>query len=305
MDSVMTVTGPVDASALGMTLTHEHLFINLLREYRRDGLLHDVQLMCEEVTRFRSAGGGTIVDCTSQELGRNPLGLKQVSETTGIKIVMGTGHYRDPYLDRAWFDRTSAANIADLMVAEITKGVDGTGVKAGIIGEIGADKWFVSTAEERSFRAAALTQRRTGLTITTHAARWPVGREQLKILKEAGAEPNRIIVGHCDSVPDSDYHEEIARSGSYVQFDTIRGGSEYDLERVSGYVLNLTRKGLADKILLSHDVCLRSQLSIYGGCSYDFIPTKFLPRLRKAGLTDDEIAVLVVENPRRALSGTR
>lgn len=305
MDQVMSVTGPVAASTLGMTLTHEHIFINLMREYRGDGLLHDVQLMCDEVQRFGRAGGGTIIDCTTEELGRNPEGLKRISEATGVKIVMGTGHYRDPYLDRSWFDRTSASAIADLMITEVTEGIGGTAIKAGIIGEIGADKWFVSTAEERSFRAAALTQRRTGLTITTHAARWPVGREQFRILIEAGAEPNRIIIGHCDTVPDTEYHEEIARGGSYVQFDTIQGDSAYQTERVKDYVLNLFRKGFGDKILLSHDVCLTSNLSVYGGCGYDFIPVQFLPMLKEKGLAADDIEMMMVENPRRALTGAR
>ena len=85
MDQVMSVTGPVAASTLGMTLTHEHIFINLMREYRGDGLLHDVQLMCDEVQRFGRAGGGTIIDCTTEELGRNPEGLKRISEATGVK----------------------------------------------------------------------------------------------------------------------------------------------------------------------------------------------------------------------------
>jgi phosphotriesterase-related protein len=303
MDHVMTVTGPVAASELGVTLPHEHVFINLMREYRGDGLLHDEQLMCEEVARFAHAGGGTIVDVTTAELGRNPLGLQRISSATGVKIVMGTGHYRDPYLDREWFDRMSAAQIADLMVAEVEQGIDGSGVRAGIIGEIGADKWYVSASEERSFRAAALTQRRTGLTITTHAARWPVGREQLRILVEAGADPRRVIVGHCDTVPDVAYHEELARAGAFVQFDCIQGETAYQVEREAGYVLNLLAKGFGAQVLLSHDICLTSNLSVNGGCGYDYIPTRFLQVLREKGVRDADIEMLTIDNPRRALTG--
>ncbi len=215
---------------------------------------------------------------------------------------MGTGHYRDPYLDRAWFDRLTASQIADLMVEEIDGGIAGSGVRAGIIGEIGADKRYVSTAEERSFRAAALTQRRTGLTITTHAARWPVGREQLRILVEAGADPGRVIIGHCDTVPDLAYHEELARGGSYVQFDCIQGENAFVVERVAGYILNLMGKGFGERILLSHDICLMSNLNAFGGCGYDYIPTRFVPILREKGLTEADIRMLTVDNPRRALT---
>ena len=303
MPDVMTVTGPVAATELGMTLPHEHVFIDLTREYHWDGLLNDEELMRDEVARFKRAGGGTIVDVTTEELGRNPLGLKRISQKTGVKIVMGTGHYRDPYLDRAWFDRMTAQEIADLMVEEIEVGIGDTGVRAGIIGEIGADKRYVSTAEERSFRAAALTQKRTGLTITTHATRWPVGREQLRIMVEAGADPSRVIVGHCDTVPDMDYHEELARGGSYVQFDCIQGENAFVVERAAGYILNLLRRGFGERILLSHDICLMSNLNAFGGCGYDYIPTHFIPVLREKGLTDADVRMLTVDNPRRALGG--
>ncbi len=104
--SVMTVLGPVASGTLGVTLPHEHLFIDLLREYRANGLLHDEALAIEEVRRFREAGGATIVDCTSEGLGRQPEALRRVSEATGVGIVMGSGHYRRPYLDEARVDRS-------------------------------------------------------------------------------------------------------------------------------------------------------------------------------------------------------
>ncbi len=110
-----------------------------------------------------------------------PAALRRVSQATGISIVMGCGHYRDPYLDRDWFDRTPVEAIADELVRDITEGVRGTGIRAGVIGEIGADRGFISAAEERSFRAAARAHLRTGLTISTHAARWPAGIAQMRL----------------------------------------------------------------------------------------------------------------------------
>src|SRR5215475_1005268 len=195
---VMTVTGPVDAQQLGVVLPHEHVFIDLVSEYRGSGLLNDEHLACEELRALKSAGGCTLVDLTLDEIGRDPAALRRVSEATGLSIVMGCGHYRDPYLDRDWFDRTAVDAIADQIVLDITDGVRGTGVRAGIIGEIGADRLYISAAEERSFRAAARAHLRTGLTISTHAARWPVGLEQLQLLTEEGADPRRVIIGHAD-----------------------------------------------------------------------------------------------------------
>ena len=244
------------------------------------------------------------MDVTSEGLGRNPEGLREISQHTGVKIVMGCGHYRDPYLDRSWIDRTDTDTVAGLIESEIAQGVAGTDIRPGIIGEIAADKWYVSAAEERSFRAAARAQKRTGLTITTHAARWAaVGRAQLAILRHEDVDPRRIIIGHCDTVPDTDYHSEVARGGSYVEYDTIRDESEYELDRVVGYIMNMFKAGLGEQVLISHDVCLTSHLSIHGGPGYDYIPSRFVPRLKVAGLTADDIETLLVHNPRRALTG--
>ncbi|MGI9004595.1 MAG: hypothetical protein ACR2FU_00050 [Streptosporangiaceae bacterium] len=103
----MTVTGAVAAGELGVVLPHEHVFIDLVREYRGSGLLNDEHLACQELAALRAAGGATLVDLTPDEIGRDPAALRRVSAATGISIVMGCGHYRDPYLDRGWFDKTA------------------------------------------------------------------------------------------------------------------------------------------------------------------------------------------------------
>ncbi len=299
----MTVRGPVPAAEIGVTLPHEHIFINLIREYRGEGLLNDHALAVTEVTRFQDAGGSTLVDCTNLGLQRDPLALRRVSEETNLNVVMGCGLYRDPYIDRDWLDRTSTDELTELIVHDIEVGADSTDVRAGIIGEIGADKWYISTSEERSFRAAARAQLRTGLAITTHAARWPIGSAQLDLLEEEGVDPRRVIVGHCDMVPLPEYHESLARRGAWVEFDTIRGESEYDLAARVEFVLAMARKDLLGHVLLSHDVCLRTMLHAMGGCGYDFVLTTFVDRLRAAGLDEADVHLLTVENPRRALVG--
>ncbi len=301
----MTVTGPVGPDQLGVVLPHEHVFIDLVAEYRGSGLLNDEHLACQELRALRAAGGGTLVDLTLDEIGRDPAGLRRVSEATGISIVMGCGHYRDPYLDRDWFDRTAVDAIADELVRDITEGVRGTGIRAGIIGEIGADRGFVSAAEERSFRAAARAHLRTGLTISTHAARWPVGIAQLDLLAEEGVDPRRVIVGHTDSVPMPGYHLALVRKGCYVSFDSIGTGSPYDTARAVDYVLELVRAGFGAQILLSQDVCLRDHLQACGGCGYAYLLTGFLPLLTAAGLDPEQVSSFVTDNPRAALTGTR
>ena len=299
------MTGPVPAGELGVVLPHEHVFIDLVREYRGSGLLNDEHLARQELAALRAAGGGTLVDLTLDEIGRDPAALRRASEATGISIVMGCGHYRDPYLDRGWFDRTAVDAIADVLVRDITEGVRGTGIRAGIIGEIGSDRGYISAAEERSFRAAARAHRQTGLTISTHAARWPVGTAQLGLLAEEGVDPRRVIVGHTDSVPVPGYHLALVRQGCYVSFDSIGTGSRYDTERAVGYVLELVRAGFGEQILLSQDVCLRDHLQACGGCGYAYLLTGFLPMLTAAGLDPEQVRSFVTSNPRAALTGVR
>jgi phosphotriesterase-related protein len=298
----MTVRGPVPAGDLGVVLPHEHVFIDLLREYRGAGLLADEELAVDEVGRFRAAGGGTLVDCTSEGLGRRPDALRRVSEATGVAIVMGSGHYRRPYLDEARVDASSVNELADGIVRDLNEGVRDTGIRAGVIGEIGCDR-VISALEERVFRAAARAHRRTGVAITTHAARWPVGEAQLDLLEEEGVDPGRVIVGHCDMVPDPDYHLRLARRGAWVQFDTIQGIHETDTQRRRAWIRALVDAGLEGRLLLSHDVCLSSDLAAYGGPGYAYLLTGFRQRMTDAGFSDELFTRIVVDNPRRALTG--
>jgi len=310
--TIVTVRGPVPAGALGVTLMHEHLLINLLREFRSDGLLNDIPLAVRELARFRDAGGGTLVDVTNASIGRDPRALRAISEQVGVNVVMGAGLYRHQYYDAAWVDRTSTAEMAEWIVRDLTVGVGDTGIRAGIIGEIACDEW-ITAQEERVFRAAARAHKKTGVTITTHAARWPIGLAQLDVLAEEGVDLRRVIVGHSDTVASAgwtspahvmEYHEALARRGAYVQFDTIRRTGEHELEIRLAYTRNLLAKGYAQQILLSHDVCLRSHLRAHGGGGYDFLLTDFVPRLQSAGVSKEEIGIITTENPRRALTGT-
>ena len=295
----MTVLGPVDSGELGVTLPHEHVFLDLTREYRGDGLLNDPVLAAHELALYAEAGGRTVVDVTSVGLARDPAALRSMATRTGLNIVMGCGFYRRAYFPPA-VDELSTDAVADWIVRDIEEGVDG--VRAGIIGEIGCDR-VMTALEERSFRAAARAQRRTGLTITTHAARWPVGLPQLDLLMEEGVDPRRVVVGHCDMVPDHDYHLELARRGAFVQFDTVQGASEYDTRCRLDWIRSLAEEGYLDRVLLSQDVCLRSDYAAFGGPGYAYVVTGFADRLRDEGFEKADLDQLLVDNPRRMLTG--
>jgi predicted metal-dependent phosphotriesterase family hydrolase len=301
---VMTVRGPIDPDALGVTLPHEHLILDLFRITRiRDQRLNDVPLLIEEAARFKACGGSTIVELSNHGLSPDPAGLRRISEATGLHVVMGSGWYREPYYDHQYIGQRSTRDLAADLVRDIEQGILGTGIRPGIIGEIGADLSFVSPAEERVFRAAGRAHLKTGLAITTHALESPVGLQQLDILEDEGVDLRRVVIGHAATWPDPDYHEAIARRGAYVQFDTIRGLRPYETKQQVRLTLELIRRGYLEQTLLSQDNCFQSHLVAYGGNGFAFVPTTFASMLEEAGLSHQQVQTMLVENPRRVLSG--
>jgi len=129
-----------------------------------------------------------------------------------------------------------------------------------------------------------------------------VGGRQLDLFKEEGVELTRVCIGHCDSQPYLDYCLSIVERDAFVAFDNI-GLQMGDLEeRIAGLVMELARRGHAERILLSHDVGQTAELRRFGGRGFTYLTETFLPRLRTAGASEDLIATLTVLNPRAFLS---
>ncbi|TMC63928.1 MAG: phosphotriesterase-related protein [Chloroflexi bacterium] len=310
VDYATTVTGPVDPATLGITLPHEHTAISLWHIPARWDyweLTRDEGLIVEELGLFRTAGGGTLVDLTLDGIGRDPAWLARVSGATGLNVVMGCGWYRGAYYPaEARIDRRSVDDLADELVREATDGVGESGIRPGVIGEIGTDKPWVSALEERVHRAAARASRRTGLAITTHAVMSDVGLAQLRIFEEEGADPTRVVIGHADSYPSLDYYLAIVGRGASIEFDflgmSFTPRERHNEGRIVELLCDLLGRGHADRVLLSQDVCHNSQLKHYGGNGYVHLAEAFLPKLRAAGASDAEIETLTVANPRRLLT---
>ena len=310
MALVQTVLGPIDPSLLGFTLPHEHTQIALWHVRDRWDywqLTRDEPLILEELAAYRASGGNAIVDLTLDGVGRDPAWLAGLARASGLHVVMGSGWYREAYYPpELRVDRRSVDDLADELVREVTEGVGGTGIRPGIIGEIGTDKPWVSALEERVHRAAARAARGTGLAVTTHGVLSPVGLDQLRIFEEEGLDPARVIIGHADSYPHLEHHLAIIERGASVEFDflgmSFTPQERHGEGRLVELLCELLARGHAERILLSQDVCHDAQLSRYGGNSYTYLARSFLPRLREAGVGDAEIETMTVANPRRLLT---
>lgn len=302
--AITTVRGEIRAADLGYTLSHEHVLCDLwpiLRSY--NGILDDEALAARELNAYHDAGGRSIIDATSGGLGRNPLALRRIAEATGVHIIMGAAWYREDVYPS--FVRELDTNaLAGRIVEELMTGVDGSGVRAGMIGEIGTERKFITPAQERVFRAAARAQRSTGVAIVTHTTHFgELALEQIDLLGEEGVRPDRISISHLGDRYETGPLLSIAHKGTYLSVDNIGylGDGYPDDDVRARNVVMLVREGFLDRVLLSGDVCVKTHLHAYGGKGYDHVQARFLPLLRQQGLTEEEIYTMTVVNPARLL----
>ena len=342
--SVMTVCGPLPGNALGVISPHEHIFIDIRNQFSeftaatrraiseqpvqmsnldalsrnpyavKDNLvLADLAVAEDEVLRFKRAGGDTIVDATSIGIGRDPEALRSVARDTGLNIVAGCGYYTGDTHPRDMDSRT-VEQIKQEMLTDIRTGIDGTRIRAGVIGEIGASV-EITPNERKALIAAAEVQAETGLGMHIHTYPWGTqGLVALEIARQHGAHLDKIVIDHVDVEFHMDYILELLRTGAFVEFDNF--GKEYFIERrfrgFAGGVFardiervvvlkQLVEEGYLRQLLITNDVCLKTLLHKYGGRGYDHVLTDVVPMLLDEGITPEQIDVLLKDNPRRFL----
>jgi phosphotriesterase-related protein len=303
MKNVETVLGPVPADQLGFILPHEHLLVDTYDVRRSaEGVLLELSTMSDEVADYKAAGGNTIVDQTIYGLHPDPNGLAEISKATGVHIIAGTGFYHQQYYPE-WLDDWSVTQIADRMLGHIVDGFPGTNIKAGIMGELGTHHRGVKANERKVLEAAAKVQAETKRPIGTHALFTEVGIEQLNILEEAGADLDITLIGHCDTNRDIEYSRKLLKRGVWIGYDAVGQLDKQRDELRAQTIATLISEGYLEKILISTDIAARARLKIHGNEGYKFLITKFLPLLRSAGVTDDQINTLTRKNPQRFLAG--
>ena len=339
---VQTVLGLVPPSELGATTTHEHLYIDFSFMYRpaqdtpsqeladapialenlgwvrrnyysnRSNLqLTDLDTTIREVRKFNDVGGGAMVDATSMGIGRKPDALTQISRESGVHIVMGAGFYVAAVHPKDMDERT-VDDLAREIISDISEGVDGTGVKAGIIGEIGCS-WPLAPNERKSLSAGAIAQRETGAAILIHPGRHPdAPSEILEVLANSGADLSRVIMGHLDrTLFEFDALLSIAASGCYLEWDLFGNeGSYYPLAEIDmpsdaqrlGFIARIADAGYSDKIVIGQDICTKHRLVRYGGHGYGHILENIVPKMRRKGFSEDLIQAITVGNPAEILA---
>lgn len=340
---VQTVLGPIDPERLGVTLTHEHLLIDLTVAHRPSsnasdmGFYHkpvspetlgriryygaqnednaqlfDVSTAIDEVMAYKQHGGVSLVDATSMGIARDPVGLSRISNGTGVNIIMGSSYYvADAHPND--MDHLSEEDLIERILGDVMEGVDDTGIKSGVIGEIGCS-WPLADNERKVLGASAQAQRRTGAPILIHPGRDETSPLRIiEVLDEAGADLSRTIMGHLDRtvfLPGT--LKQIAEAGCYMEWDLFGTEASYyplnpkvdmpsDAKRMDD-IAWISSEGYGGKILVAHDICAKHRLEKYGGHGYYYILAHVVPRMRARGFSGEAIDDILVNNPRDALT---
>ena len=302
MKNVQTVLGEIAPEDMGFVLPHEHVFHDIYEiTMSSHMILSDPVVARQELAIFKEKGGTTIVDQTVHGLNAEPEMLRAVAADVGINIVAGTGFYWELF-HPPWLADMTEADIVRLLVSDLTRGFAGTDIRAGIIGEIGTHHRMISPAEDRVIRACAQAQREVGVPIATHALFTRIGMDQAQAFERAGADIDKLVIGHVDTTPDVDYHEELLRFGVWIAYDSLGQLDKQSDERRADAIVDLMGRGYGDRILISTDIGKRGALRAYGGEGYDHTITNFLPLLTERGLGQDDIDRLTRHNPQRLFS---
>ena len=345
MATLNTVLGPIDASQVGGTMSHVHLTINILCWHqtpdsgvlrglseskitmqnlglvRRNAMLFkdnlvqdDLDLATREAAEYKFAGGQTLINVDLPGMGRDPLALQKIARATGLHIVASTGWYVQASHPPEVANK-SIEELTDIMIKEITVGIDNTGIKAGNIGEIamsGRPHEPFQPGEEKVLRAAARAQKATGVSLTVHPNfpqdHWDT---YIGILEKEGADLSKCYMSHLGLYPNAAVPTRILKRGvGFVSYDHF--GHEELFESAMGpgrgfstdkeevrVVRELLEAGYADRLLLCAEVAMKTCYKHYGGWGYSHVYDNIIPWLKSLGASDTETRRMMVDNPRR------
>jgi phosphotriesterase-related protein len=317
---VPIVGGEIDATEMGATLMHEHIFLRtpeLQEAWPGFGGWDDdaaVATAREKLGQLKQSGIDTIVDMTAPGLGRNIGLIRRAVAGIGLQVIVVTGYYT--FTTLPWplqlngpgrlfnSDDTEDALLVDLFVRDVHEGIEGTDIRAGAI-KCSTDEPGVTDDVERLIRAVGRAHLRTGAPIMTHShAGSRRGLDQQRILREEGVDLSHVLIGHSNETADVDYCVELIEAGSYLGFDRCGLKLFVPIETQLETLVALCERGYADRIVLSHDVSCAadwwSQEDIRAALPewhYGYIQQTLIPDLLERGVTEDQIDRMIRQNP--------
>jgi predicted metal-dependent phosphotriesterase family hydrolase len=302
MKKVHAVTGLIDAQEIQKTMIHEHLVSDTSgTKDDKDAILEYNEGLRGELEKVKQAGCNTIVEVSNIGMGRTIKDLYDIAMNHQLIIIASTGFYKESFYPSYVFEQ-SAEQLSEIFIKDITEGIDGTTIKAGLIAEIGSSFKEITKAEHKVFHASILAHKVTGAPITTHCELGTMGAEQLALFDKQGVDPGCISYGHQDLNLNIEEQRLLLKSGSFIQFDTF-GKNRYRLDddRANNLV-QLLEDGFEDQIMLSVDISRNAYLNNHGGHGYHHLFTYCVPLLKEKGVNEAVLNKMLVDNPRKLLA---
>lgn len=314
MAQIQTVTGPIEDTQLGQTLIHEHLRVRSEEVVAQFPHLYDEEeefrRAVKDVSAAKAKGIQTICDPTVMGLGRDVHFMERVARETGMQVVVATGIYTFHYLP-PHFQNRPVDYMADLFVRDIEVGIQNTSIKAGFL-KCATDFQGITPDVEKVIRAVARAHLRTGVPIMTHShPATGTGLQQVELLLEEGVKPEAILIGHSGDTDSLGYLLRLLDTGVYIGMDRYGLVGSYgtvDTARKNATVAELAKRGYAERMFLSQDYCCtidwlpRTTASQRSEWGMTMVVDKVIPALLEAGVTQEQIHTMMVENPRRWLT---
>ena len=308
MPTVNTVSGPIDTADLGFTLMHEHIIVESPGVKENFPILDrqaEIQKAVGKLKDVMARGVKTLVDLTPGDWRDIPL-VKEVVAGSGMQVIVATGIYWEvPQHFRATTGR-SVDYIAELFIQDIRDGIMDTGVRAGII-KCATDEPGVTPDVERILQAAARAQRATGVPISTHThPASEVGLKQQDVFESEGVDLSRVVIGHSGDSEDITYLRKLCDRGSYIGIDRFGVDVFLPTPNRVATIAKMCELGYAEKMVLSHDAsCYFGWLDpplrekVVPNWHFNHIPDDVIPALKVAGVTEEQVQMMTVDNPRR------
>ncbi len=307
----MTVNGPISTSEMGTSLVHEHLLVDFIgadstgyHRWVRDTVAERVMPYLKEIQQFKVS---TLFECTPAFVGRDPLLLKLLSDKTGLNLVTNTGYYGahgNKFIPEEFYN-LSAEELSEIWVNEFMHGIEGSGIKPGFIkiAVDGTDR--LSQEHLKIITAAALTHQQTGMVIASHTGPDKPAFAQIEVLQSHKIDPSAFIWVHAQR-GSLEGNLKAARAGSWISLDNIDAGREpgtaFSMNWYASRILSIKEAGLLHRVLISHDAGWYSPGEEDGGNFRGFttIFSELLPALLYLGFTQQEVDLLLIENPKKA-----
>jgi phosphotriesterase-related protein len=303
MKKLVTTLGALTMEQSAIILPHEHVFVDLRTSeqigYAQAETGDVMNLMVPELVAAKKAGIGVIVDCAPIGVGRRADILKSVSTAADFPLIVPTGVYREPWIPR-WVQEAGEERLSEWMQAELTGYIEESDVQAGFI-KLSAGDDGLTDCEAKVLRAAVKSAKSVDAVIGSHTIRGRVVRDQLNILEKSGYAPERFIWIHAHVEPDFALHLEMAKRGTWIEYDGIGWGPD---EPFIQLILKMLEAGFERQLLLSQDRGWYDPAQPQGGVPkpYTYFVDEFLPKLRAAGVDEDIIRMLTCENPFHAFA---